>query len=69
MGIDAEENVQMNTNLQPKKQSSQTKFLNKNAETIVKLTSNAWWPFDRVDGKILEQLHKEAIQQLEEAPI
>ena len=63
------ENVQTNTNSQPKKSSSQTKLLSKNAETVLKLTTNAWWPFDRVDGRILEQLHKQAILDVEEAPI
>ena len=63
------ENVQTNTNLQPKKLSSQTRLLSKNAETVLKLTTNAWWPFDRVDGRILEQLHKQAVHDVEEAPI
>lgn len=61
--------MQTNTNSQPKKSSSRTKFLNKNAETIVKLTTNSWWPFERVDGRILEALHKQAIHNVEEAPI
>ena len=33
--------------------------------------TNRWWPFDRVDGKILVQLHKQhqkTIEQVEEAP-
>lgn len=48
----------MDTDSQPKKSSSPKKRLNKNAEIILRLTSNAWWPFDRVDGKILERMHK-----------
>jgi hypothetical protein len=35
----------------------------------LKLTKNSWWPFDRVDGRILEHLHKQAIHDVEEAPI
>ena len=56
----------MDTDSQPKKSSSQKNRLNKNAETILRLTSNAWWPFDRVDGKLLEKLHREKIKRTEE---
>lgn len=64
------ENVQTDTNLQPKKSSSQKKSLSKNAEIILKLTQNSWWPFDRVDGKLLEKLHREKLRDsVEEAPI
>lgn len=48
----------MDTDSQPKKSSSQKKHLSKNAETVLRLTANKWWPFDRVDGKILERMHK-----------
>ena len=36
--------------------------------------TNKWWPFDRVDGKLLVKLHKQhtrhqaTIEQVEEAP-
>ena len=56
----------MDTDSQPKKSSSRKKRLNKNAETILRLTSNAWWPFDRVDGKLLEKLHREKTKKIEE---
>ena len=49
----------MDTTLQRKKPSSRKKSCNKNIETVLKITSNAWWPFDRADGKLLEKLHKE----------
>ena len=29
-----------------------------NAEIVLKLTAKTWWPFDRVDGKLLEKLNK-----------
>jgi hypothetical protein len=32
-------------------------------------TPNDWWPFDRVDGRILVRAHRNSIQDLEEAPI
>lgn len=30
---------------------------------------NDWWPFDRVEGRILVRAHRNSIQDLEEAPI
>ena len=57
------ESVQTNTNSQPKNLSSQQRRWNKNAEIVLKLTANEWWPFDRVDGKLLEKLHREKIKQ------
>lgn len=56
----------MDTDSQPKKSSSPKRRWNKNAETILRLTSNEWWPFDRVDGKLLEKLHREKIKQQQE---
>lgn len=32
-------------------------------------TPNDWWPFDRVDGRILVRAHRDAIQDIEDAPI
>ena len=29
-----------------------------NAEIKALLTANKWWPFHRVDGKILQQMHR-----------
>lgn len=55
--------MQTATDSQPKKSSSPKRRLSKSAETILRLTSNAWWPFDRVDGKLLEKLHRENITQ------
>lgn len=61
------ESVQTNTNSQPKKLSSQQKRWNKNAEIVLKLTANEWWPFDRVDGKLLQALHRKHLLDGEEA--
>lgn len=44
------------------------------AEIKALLTANKWWPFHRVDGKILQQMHrsieaeKSTTDNLEEAP-
>ena len=59
--------VQTNTNSQPKKLLSQQRRWNKNAEIVLKLTANEWWPFDRVDGKLLEALHRKHLLNGEEA--
>lgn len=56
----------MDTDLQLKKSSSPKRRWSKNAEIILRLTSNEWWPFDRVDGKLLEKLHREKIKQQQE---
>jgi hypothetical protein len=35
-------------------------------ETIEKIKANEWWPFDRVDPKILQELvHKDKQDQLD----
>jgi len=54
--------VQTDTDSQPKKSSSQKRRLSKNAETVLKLTANKWWPFARVNGRLLERLHKQHIE-------
>ena len=56
----------MNINSQPRKLSSQTKSSKKNAEIVSKVTSNVWWPFDRVDGKLLQKLHKAEVSRNQE---
>jgi len=58
----------MDTNSQPRKSSSQRKSSKQNAEIVLKLTAKTWWPFDRVDGKLLEKIHRNNIKtQAEEA--
>ena len=59
--IDEGESVQTNINSQPRKLSSPMKFSKQNAKIVLKLTANAWWPFDRVDGRLLQKLHKAEI--------
>lgn len=54
----------MNTDLQRKKPLSPKRRLSKNAEVALKITENKWWPFDRVDPKILQRLHKQHINNL-----
>lgn len=62
--------MQTTTVLQRKKSSYQKNNSKKNDEIISKITSGAWWPFDRVDGKLLERLHKQSKYINEqEAPI
>jgi hypothetical protein len=61
--------VRTNTDLQPKKLSSPKKSSKGGGLKTSKLiTANAWWPFDRVDGKILESLHKQHVQRGDPAP-
>ena len=68
--IDEGESVQTNINSQPRKLSSPTKSSKRNAEIVLKLTAKAWWPFDRVDGRLLQKLHKQSVKpNEEEAPI
>ena len=42
-------------------------------EIIAKIMANQWWPFDRVDPKILEEIQRmdkqKVIDELEEAPL
>jgi hypothetical protein len=42
-------------------------------EIIAKIRANQWWPFDRVDPKILEEVMRrekqEAFDKYEESPI
>ena len=61
--------MQTDTGSQPKKSSSPTKTSKKKLDVAYKLATNTWWPFDRVDGRLLEKLHKQSIINLEEAPL
>ena len=57
------ESVQTNTDLQPKKSLSRKRILQK-------IRENDWNPFERVDGKLLEQLDKELKKQYyEDSPM
>jgi hypothetical protein len=42
-------------------------------EIIAKILANEWWPFDRVDPRILEEIQrrdkKQIINEYEEAPL
>jgi len=67
------ENVQTNTDLQPKNSSSRKKRLTTNAELILKISANDWNPFKRVDPSVLEKVMrastKKRIEQYEDAPL
>jgi len=69
LDISEGENVETNTDSQPKRLSSPKKRLNKNDEITSKLISNDWNPFERCDGRILVALHKRKLQNLEESPL
>ena len=56
MGIHEGENVQMNTDLQPKKSLSRKRQLMKREEIISQIISNDWNPFERADPKVLEKV-------------
>jgi len=51
--------VETNTDLQPKNSLWRKRRLTPNAVLMVKLTTNDWNPFERVDGKHLVALHKQ----------
>jgi hypothetical protein len=53
----------MNTDLQPKKSLSRKRQLMKNDETMLKLISNDWNPFERADPKLLEKVRQKSIKQ------
>jgi len=44
-----------------------------NEEIIAKIMANQWWPFDRVDPKILEEIQRrdkqKTVAEMEEAPL
>ena len=58
--------MQTDTNLQPKKGSSPRSNSRKNAEIVLSVTRNQWWPFNRVDGKLLNKINKEQLKQTQE---
>lgn len=54
-------------------QSNQTNPQYSKAEIEAMLQAGRWWPFDRVDGKLLQALHKKLpadnpLNDIEEAP-
>jgi hypothetical protein len=68
----------MNTVSQPKKSSSHKSRSKQKTQTVSSLIErNMWNPFDRVDPKVLEQLHKKhettarrfMLDDIEDAPI
>jgi hypothetical protein len=68
----------MNTALQPKKSSSHKSRSKQKTQTVSSLIErNMWNPFERVDPKVLEQLHKKheatarkfMLDDIEDAPI
>jgi len=73
LDIEEGESVQMNTVLQPKNSLWRKRRLTPNAVLMVKLTTNDWNPFERVDGKHLvalhKQLQKEKLNNYEESPL
>jgi len=69
LDISEGENVETNTDSQPKRLSSPKKCLTKNDELMAKLTTNDWNPFERCNGRILVALHKRKLQNLEESPL
>lgn len=58
--------MQTDIDSQPKKSSSRKKNSTGSTEIVSKIAANAWWPFDRVDGKILEQLHRKELKRNQE---
>lgn len=56
MGIHEGENVETNTDLQPKKSLSRKRQLMKREEIISQIISNDWNPFERADPKVLEKV-------------
>jgi hypothetical protein len=56
LGTHEGENVETNTDLQPKKSLSRKRQLMKNEETITSICRNDWNPFERADPKLLEKV-------------
>ena len=74
--------MQMDIPLQPKRSSSRATKLSKSEATVLELVErNTWNPFERVDPKILEMLHRKherdaektrryfLLSQAEDAPV
>jgi hypothetical protein len=58
--------VQMDIPLQPKRSSSRAARLNKSEANVLRqVERNTWNPFERVDPKILEMLHRKHGQDAE----
>lgn len=67
------ESALMNIDSQPKKSLSRKRQLTKNEGITLKICANDWNPFERVDGKLLERIHRKNLKsqtstQIEEAP-
>ena len=74
MGIYEGESVQTNTDSQPKKSPSpkkQSKSIRRKPSSTISIEdARKNWPFTRLDGGLLERLHKQAIKQTyEDAPL
>lgn len=70
MDTEEGESVQTYTNSRQKKSSSPRSNSRRNAEIVSSVIQNKWWPFDRVDGKLLEKLNKQSRKlEMEDAPI
>jgi len=63
------ESVLMNIDSQPKKSLSRKRKLTKNEELISKVCANDWNPFERVDGKLLERIHRKNLKSQTSTPI
>jgi hypothetical protein len=63
LGIHEGENVETNTDLQPRKSLSRKRQLMKNEEIILKLCANDWNPFERADPKVLEKVRQKVMKE------
>jgi hypothetical protein len=64
LGIHEGENVETNTDSQPKKSLSRKRQLTKNEGVILKLCANDWNPFERADPKVLEKVRQKVRQKV-----
>jgi len=62
LGIHEGENVETNTDLQPRKSLSRKRQLMKSEEIISKVCANDWNPFERVDPKLLNKINRRFIK-------
>jgi len=63
LGIHEGENVETNTDLQPKKSLSRKRQLMRNEEIITSICKNNWHPFERVNPKLLEKAMQKSTKQ------
>jgi hypothetical protein len=63
------ESALMNIDSQPKKSLSRKRTLMKNEGVILKVCANDWNPFERVDGKLLERIHRKNLKSQTPTPI